>query len=107
MNKLSRRGLFGIAAGGLLATTAPAALFWHQWQFNKDRIIQRLIAASDAQWDDPDMRWTAQEIEYHKRLGGWPEYGASGSRMRDIPIPKNIAPTMHFSTLENVEWKIR
>lgn len=58
MTKLSRRGLFGVIGGGLLASAAPQAL--------EERLAGRM--------DRADFQWSPAEIEAHKKAGGWPEY---------------------------------
>jgi hypothetical protein len=47
--------------------------------------IDRVAAIISARIDEtPDRYWwmTAEEVEAHKRAGGWPEYGDAGARMQ-------------------------
>ena len=76
MINISRRRLFSLSAA-LVASTAAPALMWHASPLNVDRIVAALVAQLDAQWDNPDMQWTPQEIEDHKKRGAWPEYGSA------------------------------
>jgi hypothetical protein len=64
--------MFGLMGGALLATTAPQALMWAQSEWNVDYILARIDAECDAFAASPDFCWTPEEIEAHKRLGGWP-----------------------------------
>lgn len=78
MTNLTRRRLFGLTAA-VMASTAVPALMWAQGPLNQDRIVAALIAMSDEyhenySWRD---RYTADETESHKKLGGWPEYGSA------------------------------
>lgn len=73
---LTRRGMFGLMGGALLATTAPQALMWAQSEWNVDYIVARIDAACDEFADSPEFWFTPAEIEAKKRRGGWPEYVA-------------------------------
>lgn len=76
MTKLSRRSIFRLVGGGLLASTAPAALLWSPPPVSVSRIVSALEDRLNARLDRADFYWSSAEVEDHKKLGGWPEYQA-------------------------------
>lgn len=77
MTNLSRRSLFAGFAG-LLASTAIPAVMWAQSPLNVKYITDELIRRLDDSYESAnyyrEYLWSAEEVEEHKRLGGWPEY---------------------------------
>jgi hypothetical protein len=92
MTNLSRRGLFGIIGGGLLASAAPQDLFWHQSPLNVSYIMETLEERLNAWLERADFKYSAQEVEAVKAAGGWPEYGTPTGKPKYDPAIMDREP---------------
>lgn len=69
----SRRGFLGIALGAALVSTAPAALLWHQSEWNVNYMLSEIDRICDEAYEKPEFWYNPAEIAAYKAHGGWPD----------------------------------